>query len=70
MERCGLGERVTVEDHHGPRRVRRYLEGVEIGEVESSVSFRRTEVQASKVIRHGIPLIAVLDERLSQGYSP
>ena len=56
VERRRLGERVTVEDQHGPRRVRRCLEGVEIGEVESSVPFGRTEVQAGEVVRHGVLL--------------
>ena len=51
-----LGEGVTVEDDHGPRGVRRCLEGVEIGEVESSVTFGRAEFQAGEVVRHAVLL--------------
>ena len=51
-----LGEGVTVEDDHGPRGVRRRLEGVEIREVESSVTFGRAEFQAGEVVRHAVLL--------------
>jgi hypothetical protein len=33
-----LGERIAIEDQHGPRRVCRRLEGVEVGEIESWVA--------------------------------
>src|ERR1700687_5215500 len=50
MER--VGSRICVEDDHGPRRVRRRLERVEVAEVESLVAERRTEIEAGKMVRH------------------
>ena len=51
MQRVGL--RVGVEDEYGPRRVRGRLEGIEIAEVESLVSQRRSEAEAGEMVGHG-----------------
>ncbi len=60
VELSFLGKRVTVEDDHGPRGVRRRLEGIEIGEVESGIPFGRAEFQAGEVVRHGALLTIVV----------
>ena len=50
MER--VRSRIRIEDEHGPRRIRRRLERIEVAEVESLVSERRTEIKAGEMIGH------------------
>jgi hypothetical protein len=67
MERVGV--RIGIEDDHGPRRVRRRLERVEVAEIEPLVSERRTETEPSKVVRH-FALLALYVHRRQSGRAP